>query len=615
MERLLIECAIRSTLIAAAAVVVLACMRIKNVVLRHNAWTSVLVFMLALPLLVSVGHPVPLRVLPPLRHYTEQVRPSLAGTIPFVLPEINSALSESLRGETKPRHLAWMRWVQGIYLFGVGVLLLRVITGAIGARRVKRQAFQLDGHLTSTFCSSPITVGCLHAVTILPEGWQDWEPAKLDAILIHEGEHASRHDPLIQWLALVNRAIFWFHPLSWWLERRLAALSEEACDLAVLERGHPADDYCRYLLDVANSVRASRRRIRLLGMAMPGAYLPQRIQKILNRSQTPKLSFLRMGFAIAVFFFLSASLSTATLVRGETSALPHIEQTGTAVGNVQAQTALVTGQPSVFQEASAPQGPPAVKGEQRNEHSYGWLEQPGDLALVIQRAKDLGFDGDTYVLQQMERWRQARNLPTMEALEQEIVSIGSSLDEEKQKMREAWLTSRVLFEIYRQAEPTDDEIRRYYDAHAQDFNRPAGVHVREITILTNGEPEQIESQRKKAEAALAALKKGDDFGAVAKEFSESTTAQQGGDLGILFKGQAAGPLELEEVVNKLEKGEVSDIIPVEGAFMILKVDDEYPGGVLPFELARNEISGLLFRQAVKPKTHEYLAKLRASGRR
>src|SRR5215467_4045921 len=95
----------------------------------------------------------------------------------------------------------------------------------------------------------------------------------------------------------------------------------------------------------------------------------------------------------------------------ETSALPHIQQTGTAVGNVQAQTARVTGQPSVFQEASVPQGPLAVKGKQGNEHSYGWLEQLGDLALVIQRAKDLGFDGDTYVLQQMERWRQARNLP------------------------------------------------------------------------------------------------------------------------------------------------------------------------------------------------------------
>src|SRR5262249_44034570 len=151
----------------------------------------------------------------------------------------------------------------------------------------------------------------------------------------------------------------------------------------------------------------------------------------------------------------------------------------------------------------------AVKGEQGIEHSYGWLEQPGDLALVIQRAKELGFDADTdtVVHEQMERWRQARNLPTLEALEQEIVSNGSSLDEEKQKIREAYLVSRVrIYEIYPQAEPTNDEIRSYYDAHAQDFNRPAGVHVREITILTNREPEQIESQRRKAEAALAALK-------------------------------------------------------------------------------------------------------------
>src|SRR5262249_26054077 len=153
-----------------------------------------------------------------------------------------------------------------------------------------------------------------HAVTILPEGWRDWEPAKLDAVLIHENEHARRHDPLVQWLALMNRAIFWFHPLAWWLERRLAALSQEACDLAVLERGHQAGDYSRYLLEVANSVRVSRGRIRLLGMAMPGAYLPQRIQKMLSVGMTPKVSFLRMACATAVFFLLSLGLSTSTLV-------------------------------------------------------------------------------------------------------------------------------------------------------------------------------------------------------------------------------------------------------------------------------------------------------------
>jgi hypothetical protein len=314
--------------------------------------------------------------------------------------------------------------------------------------------------------------------------------------------------------------------------------------------------------------------------------------------------------------FLSAGLSTATLVRGETSALPHIQQTGTAVGNEQVQTALVTGRPSVFQASSAPQGPQDIKAEQGNEKSE--CEQPGDQALILQRAKDLGFGGygDTYVRTAMERWRQQLDLPTMEALEQDLVSRGLNPDEVKEKMRVMVLTSRVQNDFQSQVQyPTYKDIRRYYDEHAQDFNRPAGVHVREITILTgNREPEQIERQRKKAEAALKAVKGGADFAAVAARFSESLTAQvSGGDMGFSVKGKFG---ELEEVIDKLEQGEVSDIIQVEGAFMIIKVEYVHLGGVLPFELVQQEIiKAILSRQSNKPDWCEYLAKLRPNGRR
>ena len=40
-------------------------------------------------------------------------------------------------------------------------------------------------------------------------------------VLAHEGEHARQRDPLIVALALLNRAVFWFHPLAWWLESRV----------------------------------------------------------------------------------------------------------------------------------------------------------------------------------------------------------------------------------------------------------------------------------------------------------------------------------------------------------------------------------------------------------
>ena len=83
-----------------------------------------------------------------------------------------------------------------------------------------------------------MTVGWLHPVIVLPPNWRDWPAGKLEAVLTHEHEHARRRDPLVQWLALLNRAVFWFHPLAWWLERRISALAEEACDAAVMRRGH-----------------------------------------------------------------------------------------------------------------------------------------------------------------------------------------------------------------------------------------------------------------------------------------------------------------------------------------------------------------------------------------
>jgi beta-lactamase regulating signal transducer with metallopeptidase domain len=49
-------------------------------------------------------------------------------------------------------------------------------------------------------------------------------------------------------MAGVNRALFWFHPLAWWTERRLAALAEQACDDAALAELGSRENYARALL-------------------------------------------------------------------------------------------------------------------------------------------------------------------------------------------------------------------------------------------------------------------------------------------------------------------------------------------------------------------------------
>ncbi len=116
-------------------------------------------------------------------------------------------------------------------------------------------------------------------------------------MLTHEQAHARRRDPLFQWLALFNRAVFWFHPLAWWLERKLSALAEEACDAAVLDRGHDPREYSRYLLDLARTVKRAGTRVNVVAMAMPGSALPQRVKNIINGVRPPSLSRTRLACA------------------------------------------------------------------------------------------------------------------------------------------------------------------------------------------------------------------------------------------------------------------------------------------------------------------------------
>ena len=300
METMLLECAVRAILIATGTAVVLSVMRIKNVVARHHAWTGVMLFMLMLPLCTAFGYQVPIRVLSPISRQAELIMPISAETIPIVTTRTSDLSSAVSKRDVRLQVVNWGRFALGVYLLGASVLLLRLAMGTIGVCFLIRKARREHGRLTSSSCVSPITVGWLRAVTILPDGWTEWSHAKLDAVLAHENEHARRHDPFWQWLALLNRAVFWFHPLAWWLERKLAALSEEACDTAVLKRGHEPRDYSEYLLDLAGSVSGARKRLRGLGMAMPGYFLPQRIQKILRGVDVAKISRSRMALTILV---------------------------------------------------------------------------------------------------------------------------------------------------------------------------------------------------------------------------------------------------------------------------------------------------------------------------
>jgi hypothetical protein len=166
---------------------------------------------------------------------------------------------------------------------------------------------------------------------LLPSTASQWSQGQLAAVLTHEREHARRHDPLVQWLALLNRAVFWFHPLAWWLERRLSVLAEESCDAAVLERGHHPDEYVAWLMEIARAVSRAGGAVNINGAAMVRGSLARRLRIILEGKPAPRLSPSRMVGTILTCAVMSSVFAAVVVERAVALPPPLPVQVASAV--------------------------------------------------------------------------------------------------------------------------------------------------------------------------------------------------------------------------------------------------------------------------------------------
>ncbi len=152
-------------------------------------------------------------------------------------------------------------------------------------------------------------------------------------------------------------------------------------------------------------------------------------------------------------------------------------------------------------------------------------------------------------------------------------------------------TKQVLFIAYlqkkmkeKQAEVTEEQARKYYDEHPDEFNAPESAKISQILIKVAADADAATTAEaeKKAKAALAKVKAGADFAKVAQEFSDDAgTRERGGDLGFVPQGRMDPALD--EVAFKLEIGQVSDVIKTARGFHILKVVEKKPAGKRTFE--------------------------------
>ena len=233
-----------------------------------------------------------------------------------------------------------------------------------------------------------------------------------------------------------------------------------------------------------------------------------------------------------------------------------------------------------------------------------------DNLLLVQRAKDLGINVDTDVIKRLDELRQQNGIESMEDLEKAIRGEGLSYEDFKSNIRNGLYRDEVMRrEVGAKAVPDKTEVRKYYDEHKQDFVRQESVYVREIFVSTEGKTEEEKvNLRAKADGLLARVKAGEDFGEIAKRFSDAGTAKKNGELGLFRRG-VMDPA-LEQAVFKLNRNEITDVIVIPTGFEILQVMERYEAGQQPVEKVENEISNVLYDQKMRPALREYLDRLR-----
>ena len=215
---------------------------------------------------------------------------------------------------------------------------------------------------------------------------------------------------------------------------------------------------------------------------------------------------------------------------------------------------------------------------QHEVETQGLSAKAEDIDSYIQRIKDQGGLDEAQ-------------------LEQALADQGMSMEAYRQQIREeierALLVNR---EIGSKVNVTPQDVQRYIDANAGEFNSPDQIRIRHIFLPLP--PDAPEEEEKRVIGSIEDIHTravgGEDFAALATQHSLGPGAEQGGDLGFFEKGQMA--YEIEDVAFSLKEGEVSQPFRTDTGVHLIKVEEIRRAGTEVSDTSREEIRKRLYDQ-------------------
>ena len=161
----------------------------------------------------------------------------------------------------------------------------------------------------------------------------------------------------------------------------------------------------------------------------------------------------------------------------------------------------------------------------------------------------------------------------------------------------------LLFEkiIASQADVSENEARDYYEKNIKSFTLPQQIRASHILVKTRTEAEKI----------LGDIRKGKNFGIIARQRSiDTNSAENGGDLGFFVKGEMSP--EFEAVEFRMKKGEISQPVKSRYGYHIIKLTDIKKGKAVEFSRIKDTIIKKLKEGKQQDIFNKYIGRIRDS---
>ena len=241
-----------------------------------------------------------------------------------------------------------------------------------------------------------------------------------------------------------------------------------------------------------------------------------------------------------------------------------------------------------------------------------------DELLIVQRGRELGYRmNDEQFNRYLENIKKDNKIESDAQFEAALKQEGMTLADLRRNIERQMIVSQVQQnQVSGKIAVSDEESRRYYDAHSTEFTSPRTITLREVFVAIPGDGKTLnvgadEAARAKATTIRERAMKGESFEKLAADMSDSPSKANAGLIGPLSLTDLTP--ELRKLIEAMKVGDISELLQSTRGYQILKLESSTPVTIVPFEEAREKISERVYSEKRQAEFEKFLERLRSEA--